>query len=109
MKRSSNMVRIFVIVVIAEPKHTRKRKRKTWSKITKVEFLLDSFGWRCLINKARLLYKHRSRYSNVLIVSKNPAAPQSVHLATMLLISFLTCCLLGGTSILGPTERTKFV
>lgn len=110
MNRSYNIARIVIIVIIAKIKpKKRKKERKRCNKITKCEFPLDSLGLRCLINTVRILYKRWSPYSNVLIVSKNPAAPQSVHLATMLLISFLTCCLLGGTSILGPTVRTKFV
>lgn len=78
------------------------KRRKRWSKISKFEFCIDSFDLRCLINDDRWLYKHRSPYSNVLIVPKNPAAPQSVHLACFLLISFLTCCLLGRNLHPGP-------
>lgn len=91
---------VTVIIIVA-------KRRKRWNKIDKFEFCIDSFDLRCLINDDRWLYKHWSPYSNVLIVPKNPAAPQSVHLACFLLISFLTCCLLGRNLHPGPHRGAK--
>lgn len=83
------------------------KRRKRCHKINKCSFRAAIFDLRCLINDDRGLYKDWSAYSNVLIVSKSPAAPQSVHLACFLLISFLTCCLLGRNLHPGPHHEAK--